>query len=147
MSAVSGIANLAFSWAAGGLGFGEIAKLYLQAVMGDVGFFLGNVINVIVFMVKGWVLVFVMMWVRWTLPRLRIDSSDDRRASSICLPISCALLFFGRECVAASHSGCRAGLVRLWLVGRVRGIRGNGGQQWFTWASALRGRQWPVCGG
>jgi NADH-quinone oxidoreductase subunit H len=34
---------------------------------------LGNVINVVIFIVKSWLLVIVMMWVRWTLPRLRID--------------------------------------------------------------------------
>src|SRR5262249_44507945 len=57
----------------------------------SLGWVLGNVINVFVFIVKGWLLVFVMMWVRWTLPRLRID-----QVMVTCLrylvPISCVLL-------------------------------------------------------
>ena len=52
---------------------------------------LGNVINVVVFIVKGWVLVFVMMWVRWTLPRLRIDQVM-MTCLKYLLPISCVLL-------------------------------------------------------
>src|SRR6266849_3314430 len=61
MFAVSGIATLLFlgGW---GLGFGEVAD-YLGSVMSTPGVFLGNAINVVVFMVKGWFLVFVMMWV------------------------------------------------------------------------------------
>jgi NADH-quinone oxidoreductase subunit H len=51
----------------------------------------GNVINVIVFMAKGWLLVFVMMWVRWTLPRLRIDQVM-MTCLKYLLPISCVLL-------------------------------------------------------
>jgi NADH-quinone oxidoreductase subunit H len=55
------------------------------------GAILGNVINVIVFVLKGWVLVFVMIWVRWTLPRLRIDQVM-MTCLRYLLPISCALL-------------------------------------------------------
>ena len=48
-------------------------------------------INVVVFIVKGWFLVFVMMWVRWTLPRLRIDQVM-MTCLKYLLPISCVLL-------------------------------------------------------
>src|SRR5207237_2739956 len=81
--AVSGIANLMFL---GGWSLGlpwELTDLF--------GTWVGNLLNVIVFMAKGWFLVFVMMWVRWTLPRLRID-----QVMMTCLkylvPISCALV-------------------------------------------------------
>jgi NADH-quinone oxidoreductase subunit H len=52
----------------------------------------GNLINVVVFILKCWLLVFVMMWVRWTLPRLRIDQVM-MTCLKYLLPISCALLF------------------------------------------------------
>ena len=45
----------------------------------------------VVFIFKGWVLVFVMMWVRWTLPRLRIDQVM-MTCLKYLLPISCVLL-------------------------------------------------------
>ena len=45
----------------------------------------------VVFIVKGWLLVFVMMWVRWTLPRLRIDQVM-MTCLKYLLPISCVLL-------------------------------------------------------
>jgi NADH-quinone oxidoreductase subunit H len=83
MFAISGIATLLFlgGWHLGFLPWDLSDKLPV----------LGNIINVAVFIIKGWLLVFVMMWVRWTLPRLRID-----QVMTTCLrylvPISCALL-------------------------------------------------------
>jgi NADH-quinone oxidoreductase subunit H len=51
----------------------------------------GNLINCVVFILKAWLLVFVMMWVRWTLPRLRIDQVM-MTCLKYLLPISCVLL-------------------------------------------------------
>jgi len=45
----------------------------------------------VVFVLKAWVLVFVLMWVRWTLPRLRIDQVM-MTCLKYLLPISCFLL-------------------------------------------------------
>ena len=83
MFAVSGIATLLFlgGWHTGLLPF-ELTD--------HLGWF-GNVINAAVFIVKAWVLVFVMMWVRWTLPRLRIDQVM-MTCLKYLLPISCMLL-------------------------------------------------------
>lgn len=55
------------------------------------GIFLGNVVNAIVLISKGFLLVTVMMWVRWTLPRLRIDQVM-MTCLKYLLPISCVLL-------------------------------------------------------
>ena len=94
MFAVSGIAAIMFL---GGWSIGlpwELTELFGGKVTWDVvdfGIILANVINVTVFIFKCWTLVFVMMWVRWTLPRLRID-----QVMMLCLkyliPISCVLL-------------------------------------------------------
>src|SRR5439155_24429419 len=83
MFAISGIAVLLFlgGWHIGLLPFELSDKLGI----------VGEVINVLVFIVKGWLLVFVMMWVRWTLPRLRIDQVM-MTCIKYLLPISCALL-------------------------------------------------------
>ena len=83
MFAVSGIANIMFlgGWSIG-LPFELTEKLGLVP---------GNIINVLVFIAKGWLLVFVMMWVRWTLPRLRIDQVM-MTCLKYLLPISCVLL-------------------------------------------------------
>jgi NADH-quinone oxidoreductase subunit H len=83
MFAVSGIATLMFL---GGWHLGVVPG-ELSASLGV----LGHVINVLVFIVKCWLLVFVMMWVRWTLPRLRIDQVM-MTCIKYLLPISCVLL-------------------------------------------------------
>lgn len=57
------------------------------------GNYIANLVGCVVFITKGCLLVFVQMWVRWTLPRLRID-----QVMAACLkyllPISC-FLFLG----------------------------------------------------
>ncbi len=92
MFAVSGLANLMFL---GGWSLGipvELTELFGQTLgLGAFGTVLGNIINVAVFIFKGWFLVFVMMWVRWTLPRLRIDQVM-MTCLKYLLPISCVLL-------------------------------------------------------
>ncbi len=86
MFAISGIAVLLF------LGGWNLGLVPGGADLTDwIGRIAGNVVNVIVFIVKGWVLVFVMMWVRWTLPRLRIDQVMVTCLRYV-LPISCVLL-------------------------------------------------------
>ncbi len=82
MFAVSGIATLLFL---GGWHLGFLPSGLEPTGIG------GIVLSVLVFVVKGWLLVFVMMWVRWTLPRLRIDQVM-MTCLKYLLPISCALL-------------------------------------------------------
>ena len=85
MFAISGIAALLFlgGWHLGVLPSGDLTQV--------AGYVVGNIVNVIVFIVKGWILVFVMMWVRWTLPRLRIDQVM-MTCLRYLLPMSCVLL-------------------------------------------------------
>jgi len=91
MFGVSGIAALLFlgGWQCGFLPFDPAVKL--NEWMGTPGWLLGSAIGVAIFILKGWVLVAVMMWVRWTLPRLRIDQVMETCLKYL-LPISCALL-------------------------------------------------------
>jgi NADH-quinone oxidoreductase subunit H len=93
MFAVSGIATLLFlgGWHTGILPDDLSSLLGGQRREAMLLWILGNVINVVVFIAKCWTLVFVMMWVRWTLPRLRIDQVM-MTCLKYLLPISCVLL-------------------------------------------------------
>lgn len=92
MFAVSGIATFLFlgGWH-DGLGLVDMLdrKLGLTA-NGWVGQYIVNVIGLAIFITKGTGLVFFQMWVRWTLPRLRIDQVM-MTCLKYLLPISCAL--------------------------------------------------------
>lgn len=83
MFAVSGLATLLYlgGWHTGLLP-GEATDL--------LGPILGTLLNVTVFIVKGYLLVAVMMWMRWSLPRLRIDQVMNT-CLKYFLPLSCAL--------------------------------------------------------
>ncbi|HEY7311408.1 MAG TPA: NADH-quinone oxidoreductase subunit NuoH [Gemmataceae bacterium] len=99
MFAVSGIAVMLFlgGWHTGFLP--ELSSSFAKWLGGGDpsswgaywGWVIGNVINVVVFVIKCWLLVFVQMWVRWTLPRLRIDQVM-MTCLKYLLPISCVLL-------------------------------------------------------
>src|SRR5207249_5402943 len=86
MFAISGIAAALFlgGWNTGLLNVELSDRRYLGPV-------LGNVINGLVFVAKCWGGVFVMMWIRWTLPRLRIDQVM-MTCLKYLLPISCVLM-------------------------------------------------------
>ncbi|MFO0878837.1 MAG: NADH-quinone oxidoreductase subunit NuoH [Gemmataceae bacterium] len=91
MFAVSGIAALLFlgGWNSG-LVPAELSTLPALAWPFPV-LNVGNLINGVVLVLKAWLLVFVMMWVRWTLPRLRIDQVM-MTCLKYLLPISSFLL-------------------------------------------------------
>lgn len=84
MFAVSGLAVFLFlgGWHTGFLPFEPVAEL---------GFWVGNLLNAGVFIGKCATLVLVMMWMRWSLPRLRIDQVM-MTCLQYFLPISCVLL-------------------------------------------------------
>lgn len=83
MFAVSGLAAYLFlgGWHTG---------LPLPELTQTLGFWLGNLINLTVFITKCWLLVLVMIWLRWTLPRLRIDQVM-LTCLHYLLPIACGL--------------------------------------------------------
>jgi NADH-quinone oxidoreductase subunit H len=57
----------------------------------NIGNYLANLIFMLILVTKSSLLVFVQMWVRWTLPRLRIDQVMTTCLKYL-LPISCVLL-------------------------------------------------------
>jgi NADH-quinone oxidoreductase subunit H len=101
MFAVSGIATALFlgGWQTG-LGIEEAVLNPLRSWQRDflfdgfgLGNYIANLVGCAVFLTKGCLLVFVQMWVRWTLPRLRIDQVM-MACLKYLLPISC-FLFLG----------------------------------------------------
>lgn len=52
---------------------------------------IARIIGLLNFIAKGYTLIFVMMWIRWTLPRIRIDQVM-KTCLKYLLPISCFLL-------------------------------------------------------
>jgi NADH-quinone oxidoreductase subunit H len=92
MFAVSGIATFLFlgGWH-DGLGLIDLLDRKAQlSANGWLGQYIVNVIGLAIFITKGTGLVFFQMWVRWTLPRLRIDQVM-MTCLKYLLPISCAL--------------------------------------------------------
>lgn len=84
MFAVSGLASILFlgGWHTG---------LLPSSSENYFGTWAGTILNVIVFISKGTLLVLAMMWLRWSLPRLRIDQVM-MTCLKYFLPISCGLL-------------------------------------------------------
>ncbi len=84
MFAVSGLAVLLFlgGWHTGLLPFEPTERL---------GYWWGNLLNAAVIIGKGSGLVLVMMWLRWSLPRLRIDQVM-MTCLKYFLPIACVLV-------------------------------------------------------
>jgi NADH-quinone oxidoreductase subunit H len=122
MVAASGIAILFFlgGWHIG-LPVWSLVGLpaELSVALGPV---VGNLINVVVFITKCFLLVFVMMWVRWTLPRLRIDQVM-MTCLKYLLPISCVLLLGVSlwevavpAVVTTAFKYVAAGLAVLWML-------------------------------
>ena len=105
MFAVSGLCILLYlgGWSPGFLAFDPIERW---------GLWVGNALSLFVFIGKGTLLVFVMMWMRWSLPRLRID-----QVMATCLqyflPISCFLLL---AVCAFGNCLCRRGLPRWYAM-------------------------------
>jgi NADH-quinone oxidoreductase subunit H len=121
MFAVSGIATLLFlgGWHTGLVPWELSQVLALPGIENPSWRMVlnpGNLINAIVFILKAWVLVFVMMWVRWTLPRLRIDQVM-MTCLKYLLPISCVLLLGVSlwEVLARPFVGPYFGLVLGWV--------------------------------
>ena len=93
MFAVCGIAAILFlgGWSTGLAGVDQM--LSLMRTEGGVGSYVAGVIGLAVFAAKALFGVFIQIWLRWTVPRIRID-----QVITVCLkylvPISC-FLFLG----------------------------------------------------
>ncbi len=100
----------------------------LDAAFTDLGY-LGRVMGFLVLTLKASALVFLQIWIRWTLPRLRIDQVMVTCLKYL-LPISCAL-FLGATIWSLAQPG-RSFFGTDWLSGgglgeRVVSLDGTGG--------------------
>jgi NADH-quinone oxidoreductase subunit H len=88
MFLVSGLAAVLFlgGWH-GPIPFGSWFGLTGDGLLG----FLGNLLGAFNLLLKATIGTVVMIWVRWSLPRLRIDQVLDV-CLKYCLPIACAML-------------------------------------------------------
>lgn len=77
-----------------------------------------TLIMMTIFLGKAAVLVFVVMWIRWTLPRLRVDQLMDL-CWKYLIPIGFANLFFASLWVWGGH-----GRSALQLIGALLGVSG-----------------------
>jgi NADH-quinone oxidoreductase subunit H len=73
--------------------FGLVGRLYesARAAHNDVALFAINLVGLGLFVAKALLIIYVQMWVRWTLPRPRIDQVLYA-CVKVLLPFSCVLL-------------------------------------------------------
>jgi NADH-quinone oxidoreductase subunit H len=143
MVVVSGLATIMFlgGWSTGlpfelatVLGANLAIEFEIGAYVVNLGVVLGNVINVAVFIFKCWFLVFIMMWIRWTLPRLRIDQVMMTCLKYI-LPMSCVLLV-GVSLWRLAVPGIVQVYFRFAMLAVSLGLLGLLFKQWITWSQA-----------
>lgn len=105
--------------------FGLIGHYYSQYLQqyqaggSPVGLIVVNLIGAGIFIVKAMMILFVQMWLRWTLPRPRIDQVLHA-CVKVLLPLACALLLGASlwELFVAEHSWTALGTqILLTLVG------------------------------
>jgi NADH-quinone oxidoreductase subunit H len=91
MFLISGVAVLLFlgGWWSG-LPFIDEPIASLRGSESGLAFYIANLIGAIIFAFKATLLVIVQIWIRWTLPRLRIDQVMTT-CFKYLVPISCAL--------------------------------------------------------
>ena len=60
-------------WQVPGYGAADYARLLGTGLVPQVGWFALQIASMLIFIIKTWILVFVFIWLRWTLPRVRVD--------------------------------------------------------------------------
>ncbi len=85
----------------------------------DAARYLANVFGLAVITAKGTALIFVQMWLRWTLPRLRIDQVMTT-CFKYLVPISC-FLFLGAAVWPLALAYLHGGRYDRWLPKRPLG--------------------------